>query len=139
MNKPEKGFSLVELLVVIAITGILVSMATAAYTTAQKKARDSKRKSQLTAVQQALEQYYQGNSASYPVPCSTIGTTYLPDGVPEDPKTNRKYDATYGAYCTAATYCLCGALEGETNTLTDCAGAGAPSGYNGFFCVKNLQ
>ncbi len=137
--KQKKGFSLLELLVVIAIAGILMSMATAAYTTAQKKARDGRRKTQLSALQQAFEQYYQGNFSSYPTGCSSLDATYLPDGMPKDPKTNLAYDSFSGNNCQSASYCLCAPLEGETNSQKSCTGGAAPAGYNGYFCVKNLQ
>lgn len=61
----SRGFSLIELLVVIAIIGILTTMVTASFFTAQRKARDTARKSDLKAVQQALELYFQQNG-QYP-------------------------------------------------------------------------
>lgn len=137
--KQKKGFSLLELLVVIAITGVLVSMATAAYATAQKKARDARRKTQLTAVQQALEQYYQANLGSYPASCSSLDASYLPSGMPTDPKTNLAYDTFSGNSCTSQSFCLCAGLEGETNSQKSCTGGSPPAGFSGFYCVRNLQ
>ncbi|MBI2404700.1 type II secretion system protein [Candidatus Gottesmanbacteria bacterium] len=136
----KKGFTLLELLVVIAIIAVLISMATVSYSSAQKKARDSKRKQDVKAVQAALEQYYADNNGNYIAGCNP-GTTYLPSGMPTDPKTGSAYTATaFGASCaTTATYCLCAALEGETNTTTGCDGTSPPSGYVGTFCVRNLQ
>ena len=66
----QKGFTLIELLVVITIIAILVGVAAASYTKAQQKARDGKRKSDLKAVQQALELYFQQNG-KYPAYVST--------------------------------------------------------------------
>ena len=51
----QKGFTLIELLVVIAILGILAGFIVASFTSAQKKARDSQRKSDLDALKKALE------------------------------------------------------------------------------------
>ena len=59
------GFSLIELLIVISIIGILVATATVSWTNAQQKSRDSKRKSDVKSIQQALELYLQDNG-TYP-------------------------------------------------------------------------
>lgn len=59
------GFTLIELLVTIAIIVLLVAAATASWNNAQQKGRDSRRKADLKAVQQALEIYFQTNGA-YP-------------------------------------------------------------------------
>lgn len=53
--KSRKGFTLIELLVVISIIAILVTLVTATFGTAQQKARDSERKTDLDALQTALE------------------------------------------------------------------------------------
>ena len=63
--KVKRGFTLIELLVVITIIAILVASATTSWRNAQMKGRDGKRKSDLKAVQQALENYYQVNG-QYP-------------------------------------------------------------------------
>jgi len=64
--KISKGFTLLEMLVVIGIIAILVSMGFASYSTAQKKARDAKRSSDLKSFQSAMEQCYSVNSFAYP-------------------------------------------------------------------------
>lgn len=63
MNKPKLGlstssFTLLELLVVIGIIAVLLSIGMVSYSAAQKKARDAKRRGDLTAVQNCLEQDY---------------------------------------------------------------------------------
>ncbi len=63
--KLTKGFTLIELLVVISIIAILMAVASVSYLNAQQKGRDNKRKSDLKAVQQALEIYYNQNG-KYP-------------------------------------------------------------------------
>ena len=135
----KRGFTLMELLIVIAVIGILISISTVAYTSAQKKTRDSRRRSDLKAVQNGFEQYYADNSNNYPATCS-LSTTYMPNGMPTDPKTGTAYTATAGWYsCSTSAYCVCAALEGETNATTNCSGGAPPSGYTGFYCVKNVQ
>ena len=52
------GFTLVELLVVIAIIAILSVVSLASFTRVQIKARDTQRKSDLTAISKALMMYY---------------------------------------------------------------------------------
>ena len=53
--RKSKGFTLIELLIVITIIGILASLTLASYGSAQAKARDGVRKSDLAQVKRALE------------------------------------------------------------------------------------
>ena len=64
----KRGFTLIELLVVIAIIGILATIAIAAFTSAQAKGRDARRKSDLDAVKKTLALYYSDNQ-KYPLHC----------------------------------------------------------------------
>lgn len=139
VGKFSLGFSLMELLVAVSIIAILVSVAVTAYSTGQKKARDNRRKGDLKEVQNGFEQYYADNKGSYPSSCS-LTATYLPNGMPTDPKTGTAYTAVTGwSSCSTSIFCVCAGLEGETNAVTDCSGAAAPSGYTGMYCVKNAQ
>ncbi len=63
----KKAFTLLEMLVVIGIIAVLVSMVISSFSTAQKKARDSKRQSELKTAQQVMEQCYSVNSYQYPI------------------------------------------------------------------------
>lgn len=58
MIKKSKGFTLIELLVVISIIGLLSSVVLASLNTARGKARDARRKQDLTQIRTALELYY---------------------------------------------------------------------------------
>lgn len=137
----KKGFTLLELLVVIAIAAILVGIASASYTSAQRKARDSKRMGDMHSIQNAAEQFYADNGSTYP----TAGTaaafnttsTYLPGGFPSDPKPS-PYTA-YAYTVVSGGYFACALLEnpGKGNA-TSPAGAGYPT-TGDYFCVKNLQ
>jgi len=138
LNK-NKGFTLLELLVVISIIGVLVSLGAVSYSTAQKKGRDAKRKSDLKSIQNGFEQYYSLEN-SYPASCVVILSVtpaILPGGYPNDPKANENYlTVTPAPSCTDSTYCFRTILETGSggNCSTGCNTNGTTS-----FCVSNLQ
>lgn len=76
MQSARSGFTLVELLVTIAIVALLAGLTIILYTSVQSRARDSDKKSDLQAISQALELYYQTNK-KYP---GTVGQWYLSGG-----------------------------------------------------------
>jgi len=142
MKKDKRAaFTLLELLVVIAIIGILISLGVASFSNAQRKARDSRRREDMKAIQNGLEQYYADHNGSYPVGANmsavipAAGTSYFPAGTPIDPKSTQSYTAT----STASNYCICAQLEttttGNASNIT-CSYSGTPKNY---FCVSNLQ
>lgn len=65
-----KGFTLVELLVTISILAILTTIALIYYLGTQSRARDARRKSDLTTIQATLEQYH-ADQSYYPTYSST--------------------------------------------------------------------
>lgn len=69
--RKARGFTLIELLVVISIIGILIATATVSYSKAQQKGRDARRKMDLKAIQQALDQYLGANGRYPPYDQST--------------------------------------------------------------------
>jgi prepilin-type N-terminal cleavage/methylation domain-containing protein len=82
MKKLLKGFTLIELLVVIAIIGILITVGAVSYQRAVRLSRDSKRKTDLEQIRQALETY-RSEEGVYP---DTSGwqSTWLHYVVPSD-------------------------------------------------------
>lgn len=60
-SKKRSGFTLIELLVVISIIGFLSTFAVVALKGAREKARDARRKSDLTLISKALQLYYDNN------------------------------------------------------------------------------
>lgn len=72
MKKKNLGFTLVELLVVISIIGILAALTTFSFTGAQRQARDSERKSDLSQYRTTLESFANKNDGLYPLYSTTI-------------------------------------------------------------------
>jgi len=131
MHLGGRGFTLLELLVVIGIIAILVSFSAVSYNAAQVRTRDTRRKVDLNAMRDALEQYYSATSFVYPTTCDAADIN-LKGSWPNDPGTY-----TYTQTCTATTYCICAQMEtgsGGNSTNSSCTwGSGA------YFCVANLQ
>ena len=136
MNK-NKGFTLLELLVVIGIIAILIAFTSASYSTAQRGGRDARRKSDLKAMQDALEQDYADSSFSYPTTCSDASTN-LKSAWPDDPINDATY--FYVETCSATTYCICARVEKSgTGNATDDDCGNADWGSGDYFCVGALQ
>lgn len=136
----NKAFTLLELLVVIGIIGVMMALATVAYSTAQRSGRDARRKQDMVAIQNALEQYYSANTFAYPNPDCTVAKTYLKSGWPVDPGTNLAYSGI--GSCNLTTYCLCATLDGTGGNATaaNCTSWAPPSDVNSkYYCVGNLQ
>lgn len=133
-----------EMLVVIGIIAVLVSMGFVSYSTAQKKARDAKRKIELSSIKNAMEQYYSLCNGIYPVsdggltPTSIIASIAggcstdndIMPNVPVDPKTTERYDYND----TAVPPSICATTSNGTVYLMETEGdLGTP------FCVYLQQ
>lgn len=109
----RNGFTLIELMVVMAILAILLGLGAGSFITAQKKGRDNTRKSNLRAIANALELYYNDKGKypasdasggivgcgadAAPTACSVNGvfsdangTIYMPQ-LPTDPAPAKRY------------------------------------------------
>lgn len=146
--KKSSGFTLIELLVVISIIGTLAGLSLVSFSSSQKQARDTTRKSDLKQYQSLLTGYASKNKGFYPVQAgstqiSSICATLTPGttGCPEDSKFSTQPTQRYN-YCSntgATSYALWGTLEsvstptyfvicgngkiGESTTVPTCGAA----------------
>lgn len=60
-KKFQVGFTLIELLVAVAVISVVLGLTLVSFTTIQARSRDSTRKSDLTKIAAALEEYYADN------------------------------------------------------------------------------
>lgn len=139
--KNMRGFTLIELLVVVAILGILSTMAMASFNSAQMKARDAQRRSDLSQIRSALELAKSDtldgtypNTNSVPTAGDFAGLkNYLENkgymkSVPEDPKIgNYIYVPSVGA----ADYTLVACLENINDPKQDKDASGVNDEYDG--------
>ncbi|MBP7768371.1 prepilin-type N-terminal cleavage/methylation domain-containing protein [Candidatus Woesebacteria bacterium] len=132
----KSGFTLIELLVSITIMGILAAIGLSSFNSAQIKARDAKRKSELASIARALELYntdfgvYPANNSSGAIMgcgtgtsvCTTTfianSTTYM-GTMPKDPKA---YQYVYSQQNSGKGFILYALLENNQETTTSYAG-----------------
>ena len=133
----DRGFSLIELLVVIAIIGILASLAMAAFSQVQKRARDTRRVEDMNSVAKALA-LYDVNVGQFPVSVSpttltgsdAVSLALIAQGtIPAVPRdlSSPVHEYTYQSNAQGNTYTLTFCLDtdtikgyvmGCTNTMT---------------------
>lgn len=119
----RKGFTLIELLVVMAIIGILATIALGYYRGAQIKARDARRKHDLSQIQKAMELYYNDketypSSFSFGSEWSDSGALYMKE-VPDDPTSGYTYFYQTDTVTPGVWYRLYARLENEHDLLID--------------------
>ncbi len=148
----KRGFTLIELLVVMAILGILAVIGLGSFSSAQAKARDARRKSDLNGIAKALEVYY-NDHGRYPIGETSTGrilgcaddfadprvacdwegsmrvgeTTYMPE-LPKDPKGNYYYFSLPAN--NGASYVLFARLENTEDPAVPVLLSGQPGAYN---------
>lgn len=145
----EAGFTLVEILTVMVIIGILTSMSIASYQSTQQKSRDTRRKSDLKQIVNALEIYY-NDKGTYPTDSSGLiegcnggsicnwgdvfqdenNTIYMIQ-LPEDPRSNQNY---YYSSPDGTSFQLYARLENTLDKDVPKNGSDQPQVYNGLDC-----
>jgi prepilin-type N-terminal cleavage/methylation domain-containing protein len=136
----RKGFTLLELLVVISIIGILMTLGVVAFSTAQKKGRDAKRRGDIKAIQAAFEQYNSASdNSSYDTCANMTSADFFPTGaLPTDPKTGNAYTC----FGSTTGYCVCATLEDLTAGNATSLPSNTTCNYGAgeqFYCLSNLQ
>jgi prepilin-type N-terminal cleavage/methylation domain-containing protein len=66
MEKNKKGFTLIELMIVITTIALISALAYAAFDAGRRKPRDTKRVSDIKAIQTALALYATNSSSGFP-------------------------------------------------------------------------
>ena len=114
----KKGFTLIELLIFITIIGILTAVVTTNLSGARSRARDTRRKSDLRGIEQALRLYY-NDAKSFPSSDGSgnislaawgspfaVGSTVYMSSLPLDPSGNGltyKYSGSSDQYILQTT------------------------------------
>ncbi len=131
----QNGFTLVELLVVIVILSILGVVGVTLFSSTQSRARDAKRKEDISEMAAAMEANYIPGTG---YPTIIVGTWFADGATPTNPAPGGAAYVT--GTITASGYTFCATLENLTGNATSTAGAGMTGITNGgFFCKKNSQ
>jgi general secretion pathway protein G len=134
--KKQSGFTLLELLIVIVIIGILALLIIPNITSAPKKARDTKRKTDITTVRKGLEEYFVNNNV-YPNALSdlTTGSAPIVKTLPTDPKNTGAFVYTYTPANTNTTYTISACLENDQDNGDNVI---APGSSNNTSCTTKV-
>jgi prepilin-type N-terminal cleavage/methylation domain-containing protein len=131
LKEKSKGFTIVELLIVIVVIAILATLVIVTFTGIQQKARDSKRQTDVDALDSHLEAFY-ANNGYYPTITDLTSATWVSNNLKgldpsalNDPKGNTitgnaPANGTY-AYSYVTTGCTTNLASSSTNECTSFA------------------
>lgn len=146
-EKIKKGFTLIELLVSASILGVVMLTGIITYQNSKRTARDARRRDDLSAIREAMEQYY-SVEGRYPAACPAAGSTFSTTGgevifqsFPTDPRSGWTYSGT----CEISRYCFSAQMENTGSG--NCSGCSCLAGQDECsfsagatrFCVKHAQ
>jgi len=126
-NVKRQGFTLIEMMVAIIIVSILAVVGMANYITVTKKARDSRRESDLEQIRTALEVYrsdngtYPGSEGEVETALSVLESGGYMASLPADPKPTQ-YVFYYDPGASDLSYELC-AYKERGDTSDGCGGS----------------
>lgn len=124
-NKKTVGFTLVELLVVIAVIALLMSVVVAVWSGTKAKSRDTKRVTDVKAIQDALA-LYNTSTQHFPISADVLVLTgadavsleLISSGsipaVPLDPLNNPPYRYSYQTDADGSTFIVTYYLETDS-------------------------
>ncbi len=126
MRNNSRGFTMIELLIVIVVIGILAGLVVTAFTNVQRNARDTERKTDVSALYRKLTAYYTENS-KYPTlnelnngAWRTTNFSGFDQEAMKDPKST-SYNLANAAAANVYSYVPLASGGGACdNTATDC-------------------
>lgn len=144
--KKQKGFTLVELLIVIIIIGILATLVIVTFTGVQQKARDSKRQTDLNAVDSHVEAFY-AQYAFYPTLADMQSSSFLstfmkgldPNALVDPKGGSLAASATASSYGYVASDNTGGNACSNTTATTITGGVPQNNGCNAFQITADLE